>query len=138
MTELDLAYATILRRHVSAETAFDMEATLATLTPDCLFEDVPLNESHRGRDAVRHYYSEWWDAFGNVPTKSRRYVAAGDTLIVETRFVGKHVGRYRGIAPTGRDIDLPVAIFISFREGLMAGERFYYDRSTLLSQIGAA
>lgn len=31
------AYAAVLQRHVAAETAFDMEATLATLTTDCLF-----------------------------------------------------------------------------------------------------
>ena len=41
-------------------------------------------------------------------------------------------------AASGRAIDLPVAIFISFRDGLMSGERFYYDQSTLMRQIGAA
>jgi predicted ester cyclase len=94
-------------------------------------------ESHRGHEGVRNYYNEWWSAFGNVPTRSRSYVVGGDSLIVETHFVGKHVGRYRGIAPTGHDIDLPVAIFVGFRDGLMSGERFYYDRTTLLTQIGA-
>lgn len=138
MIQLEPANAAMLQRHVSAETAFEMEATLATLTEDCLFEDMPTGEMHQGREAVRRYYSEWWTAFGNVPTKSRLYVAAGDFLIVETRFLGKHSGIYRGIAPTGRTIDLPVAIFVSFRDGLMAGERFYYDRATLLAQIGAA
>jgi steroid delta-isomerase-like uncharacterized protein len=138
MTELNPLYTTVLQRHVAAETAFDMQATLATLTLDCVFEDVPLGEQHCGHDAVRRYYNEWWTAFGNLPTQSRRYVPAGDRLIVETRFVGKHTGLYRGVAPTGRHIDLPVAIFINFREGLMAGERFYYDRLTLLKQIGAA
>jgi predicted ester cyclase len=64
-------------------------------------------------------------------------VAAADRLIVETRFAGTHRGAYRGAAPTGRPIDLPVAIVVSFRSGLMSGERFYYDRATLLAQIEA-
>lgn len=135
MTQLDPDNAAILHRHVAAETAFDMEGTLATLTHDCLFEDVPTGETHRGREAVRAYYREWWDAFGNVPSGSRRYVPSGTFLIVETRFVGRHRGAYRGTAATGRPIDLPVAIFIGFRDGLMSGERFYYDRATLLAQI---
>jgi len=137
LMSLDPRNAAILQRHVVAETAFDMERTLATLTEDCLFEDVPSGEVHRGREAVRAYYREWWDAFGNVPAGSRRFVPAADCLIVETRFVGTHRGPYRGLAPTGRAIDLPVAIFVSFRDGLMSGERFYYDRATLLAQIGA-
>jgi len=136
MTQLDPANAAVLQRHVSAETVFDMEGTLATLTEDCVFEDVPTGEIYRGREGVRSYYREWWEAFGNVPSSSRLYVPAGDRLIVETRFVGTHRGSYRNTAPTGRSIDLPVAIFISFRDGLMAGERFYYDRATLFAQIG--
>jgi steroid delta-isomerase-like uncharacterized protein len=138
MTTLDPMNAAVLHRHVAAETAFDMEGTLATLTQDCLFEDVPSGEVYRGHEGVRTYYREWWEAFANVPSGSRRHVPAGDLLIVETRFVGTHRGTYGGRAPTGRAIDLPVAIFVSFREGLMAGERFYYDRATLLAQIGAA
>lgn len=137
MTQLDPANIRVLQQHVAAETAFDMEGTLATLTDDCAFEDVPSGEIYRGHEGVRRYYREWWDAFGNVPSGSRRYVPAEDCLIVETRFIGSHRGRYRGVEPTGRPIDLPVAIFVSFRDGLMVGERFYYDRATLLAQIGA-
>ena len=133
--QLEPGNAAILQLHVAAETVFDMEGTLATLTDDCLFEDMPTGEKHVGRAAVRAYYREWWDAFGNVPSGSRRYVPAADFLIVETRFVGKHAGTYRGIAGSGHRIDLPVAIFISFRDGLMSGERFYYDRATLIAQI---
>lgn len=137
MTALSLEprYLDVLRRHVGAETAFDMEGTLATLTEDCLFEDMPTGEIHRGREGVRRYYREWWDAFGNVPEGSRRYVPAGDMLIVETRFVGVHRGAYCGHAASGRPLDLPIAIFVSFRDGLMSGERFYYDRESLLRQI---
>lgn len=138
MTQLDPANAAILQKHVSAETVFDLEGTLATLTEDCVFEDIPLGEVYRGREDAGAYYREWWDAFGNVPSSSRLYVSAGDRLIVETRFVGTHRGRYRDWAATGRPIDLPVAIFIGFRDGLLTGERFYYDRATLLAQIGAA
>jgi steroid delta-isomerase-like uncharacterized protein len=137
MNALHPANAAVLRQHVAAETAFDMEGTLATLTEDCVFEDVPMRETHLGHAAVRAYYREWWDAFANVPAGGRQYVPAADCLIVETRFVGTHRGSYRGIAASGRRIDLPVAIVVSFRDGLMSGERFYYDRATLLAQIGA-
>jgi steroid delta-isomerase-like uncharacterized protein len=125
----------VLHKHVAAETAFDIEATLATLTNDCLFEDVPSGSTYSGHDGVRAYYQEWWSAFGNLPSGSRLYAPADDFLIVETRFVGRHVGAYGGLAPSGQNIDLPVAIFVSFRDGLMAGERFYYDRASLIKQI---
>ena len=56
--------------------------------------------------------------------------------VVETYFRGTHVGDFLGIAPTERDIDRPIAIFIDLKDGLMAGERFYWDRSTLMFQLG--
>ena len=136
MAELSPAYTSVLHQHLAAETVFDMEGTLATLTEDCLFEDVAMGEVHRGREGVRAYYSEWWTAFGIVPLDIRSYIVSEEFLIVETRFVGTHRASYRGVAATGKPLNLPVAIFISLRDGLMSGERFYYDRATLLAQIG--
>jgi steroid delta-isomerase-like uncharacterized protein len=138
MISLDPSNVSILKRHVLAETAFDMQATLATLTEDCVFEDMPTGEVFRGHEGVARYYREWWGAFGNVPSGSVRHVPSASSLIVETHFVGTHRGAYRGAMPSGRPINLPVAIFVSFRDGLMQGERFYYDSTTLLRQIAAA
>ena len=135
MAELSPTHTTILHQHLAAETVFDMAGTLATLTEDCVFEDVATGEVHRGREAVRAYYNEWWTAFGIVPQDIRSYIASENFLVVETRFVGSHRGSYRGAPATGRPLNLPVAIFISLRDGLMSGERFYYDRATLLAQI---
>jgi steroid delta-isomerase-like uncharacterized protein len=133
--ELETQYRVVLQKHVAAETAFQMQATLDTLTADCVFDDMPTGQKYLGHDGVRAYYNEWWSAFGNTPSGSKRYVPSSDCLIVETHFVGTHQGSYAGIAATGRPINLPVAIFVSFKDGLMSGERFYYDRATLLAQI---
>lgn len=135
--QLSADYSEVLHRHLAAEIVFDMEGTLSTLTDDCLFEDMATGETNRGREGVRSYYHEWWTAFGIIPQDIRSHIVSEDFLIVETRFVGKHAGSYRGLGATGNPIDLPVAIFISLRDGLMSGERFYYDRSTLLAQIAA-
>lgn len=138
MQNLNPSHAAVLAAHVKAESGFDMDATLATLTPDCVFEDMATGARYVGHAEVRRYYDGWWSAFGNAPERGRLHVAGPDLLIAETRFVGTHRGDFDGIAPTGRPIDLPVAIVVRFRDGLMSGERFYYDRATLLAQIGAS
>ena len=138
MLSLTPANLAVVRAHVEAETAHRMEETLATLTADCVFEDMPSGQVYQGHEGVRAYYAAWWAAFGNVPTGSKRYIPAEDCMIVETRFTGTHRGAWEGVAASGRPIDLPVAIFIAFKDGLMSGERFYYDHATLMRQIGAA
>jgi steroid delta-isomerase-like uncharacterized protein len=126
----------IVLRHVKAETEHRMEETLATLTPDCLFDDRAFGRVWHGREGARDYYRLWWDAFGIAPHTGARYAPQEDLLIVETRFKGRHVGPFLGIAPTGNAVDVPMTIFVSFKDSLLSGEKFYWNLGTLLEQIG--
>ena len=126
----------VVLRHVKAETEHRMEETLATLTLDCVFDDRAFGRVWHGRDGARDYYRMWWDAFGIAPFTSARYAPQPDLLIVETRFKGRHKGPFLSIAPTGRDVDVPMTIFVTFADKLLSGERFYWNLSTLLEQIG--
>ena len=126
----------ILLRHVEAETEHRMEETLATLTEDCIFDDRAFARVWNGREGARAYYRLWWDAFGVTPHTSARYMPAPDLLVVETNFKGRHKGAFLGVAPTGRAVDVPMTIFVTFADGLMSGERFYWNLGTLLEHIG--
>jgi steroid delta-isomerase-like uncharacterized protein len=133
---VDQAHATVIARHVTAEHARRMEDTLATLAEDCMFEDRTLGLTLRGREGARRYYTMWWDAFANgVHVDDHRWTEDGG-VVAEVRFQGVHSGPFLGIAPTGRQIDLPIVILVTgFRSGLMAGERIYWDVGTLLRQL---
>ena len=130
------AYQQLLRTHMQAENTHRMEETLATLTPDCLFEDLALGQVFRGHAGARAYYQTWWDAFSTTAHPEHVYYTDQDFAVAEVHFQGIHTGAFLGIAPTGRAVDLPTAIFVSFRDGLMAGERMYWDVATLLRQLG--
>jgi steroid delta-isomerase-like uncharacterized protein len=129
-------YKQLLRTHMRAENAHRMEETLGTLTPDCLFEDMALGQDFRGHAGAREYYRTWWDAFGTTAHPEHAYYTDQAFAVAEVRFQGIHVGSFLGIEPTGCAVDLPTAIFVSFRDGLIAGERMYWDVITLLRQLG--
>jgi steroid delta-isomerase-like uncharacterized protein len=133
-------HVALLRTHIGAELQHDMEATLDTLHPECVFEDVPLEWRLEGREGARQHYAFWWGAFGVKPdvAKGRQFWAGEDTLIAESAFIGTHRGSFLGFAPTGKEIYLPFIVTVSFRDGKMSGERFMYDLNTLLRQIGAS
>jgi len=128
-----------LVRHLAAENAHRLEETLGTLTEDCVFEDVALQRTFDGYAGAAEYYRMWWSAFAiQVQLKGGTRHWIGDDLFVsETSYAGTHVGEFLGIAPTGRAIQFRFVVFVTFRDGLFAGERFYYDLGTLLRQIGA-
>ncbi len=132
------AYQQLLLTHLQAENAHRMEETLATLTPDCLFEDLALGQVFRGHAGARQYYQMWWDAFSTTAHPEHVYYTDQDFAVAEVRFQGTHIGSFLGIEPTGRQVDIPTAIVATLRDGLMAGERMYWDVITLLRQLGVS
>ena len=125
-----------LAAHLAAERRHDMAATLATLHPECHFVDEPLSWSLDGREGARRHYELWWTAFGADLEPGIVHWVDDDLAIGEAAFVGRHVGSFAGLEPTGRPVRVPFVVFVRFRDGLLAGERFVYDLNGLLRQLG--
>lgn len=123
-------------RHLEAENKQDMEGTLATLHPDCVFEDLPLNKTFRGIDGARDYYRELWAAFDVTVEGRQRHWSMEGNLIAETTFVGPQRSEFLGVPARGQIIRLPLVVIVTFKDGLMLGERFYYDLNMLMQQVG--
>jgi len=124
----------LLDRHLEAENGHRLPETLATLTADCVFIDTALGQRWTGHNGAAAHYTMWWDAF-DVEVTGERLHLAENSAVAETTWRGSHIGEFLAIAPTGRTVELAVAVVIDFRDGLMAGERFYWDRARLLEQL---
>ena len=132
--------ADLVRRHVAAENAQDLPGTLATLHPDCRFEDLATGQVWHGHDGAAAHYRQWWTTFDVTVKRGPGQIATwtdDDCYLGETTWHGRHVGRFLGIEPTGRPIVLPFVVVLTFRDGLMLSERFHYDLAALLRQVGA-
>lgn len=125
----------VLLAHVSAENAHRLDETLATLHPECVFEDLGQNRTYRGRMGAALHYREWWDGVDVTVVGEHRSWASDDCLIGEARFKGQHIGSFLGVAATGLPINLPFVVIVEFRDGLMLSERFYYNPLELLRQL---
>lgn len=128
----------LLARHTEVENAHDLAATVATLTPDCRFEDVALATAYEGRDEAARYYRMWWEGLDPTVVVEHVHELAGQRAVVaETVWRGRHVGPFLGIAPTGAEVTVAVVIVAELRDGLLAAERLYWDRATVLEQLDA-
>ena len=126
----------LVDRHLRAANAREMQATLATLSSDCVFEDLALGRTYQGRSGAADYYRLWWEAFAPTIAAERLHWTEDGNAIAETRWQGVHSGHFIGMDVTGRKIDVPVAVFVTFSDDdLMAGKRFYYDLTTIRRQL---
>jgi hypothetical protein len=120
----------LIRRHLEAENAHDLPGTLATLHPECRFDDFATGQSWFGHEGAAAHYRQWWTTFDVEVRRGegqRAYTTADDF------YIG---GRFLGIEPSGRPIVQPFVVILSFCHGLMLGERFHYDLAALVRQIG--
>jgi steroid delta-isomerase-like uncharacterized protein len=123
-------------RHVAAEDRADLEGALATYVDDCFYEVVALGLHVEGKDAVRGVYTGTMAGLPDSRFEIGGEAFADDTLVAWGTYRATMTGQFLGQEPTGRRIDLPMIVVNSFRDGLMAGERIYFDLATLCEQAG--
>ena len=127
----------IVEEHIRLENAHDLDGVLATFGDTARYDDEPWDEHYTGRDGVRQFYEQLMNALPDIEIDVRRWHAAEDAVLVEVVIRGTHLGGWRGLPPTGRRLEFPLCGVYTFTpDDRLAGERIYYDRGTVLRQLG--
>jgi predicted ester cyclase len=63
-------------------------------------------------------------------------IAEGDKVAVLARFRGAHKGELLGVAPTGKEVDVPFAITYRLAGGKITQHWMSFDRMALMEQLG--
>jgi len=137
LSESVRARLALVEEHVRRENAHDLPGIMATFGRRARYDDEPWGEHHEGRDAVQGYYEDLLTSLPDLRIDITRCLAAEDGIALEVRISGTHLGPWRGLPPTGQRVSFPLCGVYSFDdEGKLAGERIYYDRGSVLQQVG--
>lgn len=129
--------------HLHAEfAAHDGDAAMRTMVPDPYVNHVPTLTGGRGRDEVKRFYQ--YHFVGMIPADMEtipvsRAVGANtivDEMVVKFTHTCAIDYLLPGIAPTGRPVEIAVAVIAQFRDGKLATEHIYWDQASVLVQIG--
>ena len=127
----------IVEEHVSLENAHDLEGIMGTFGEAAQYDDEPWNAHYRGRQEVRGFYAQLLRALPDLRIDVRRRHASDEAVILEVIIRGRHLGGWRGLPATGRQVEFPLCGVYTFdKENRLAGEKIYYDRATVLRQLG--
>ena len=127
----------LFEAHRDAEAARDIDAILDTFVEDCFLETTALGLRSEGRDAVRSAYEQqFFTAFPDLAPEDEGIAVndEDDAVVVWGTLRGTSTGEWLGVPPGGGSFAVPFANVVPYRDGLMAGERIYFDLATLCEQ----
>jgi steroid delta-isomerase-like uncharacterized protein len=127
----------LFEAHREAEANRDIDAILETFTPGCFLETVALGIRSEGKDAVRAAYeAQFFSAFPDLAPDDEGIAFGDDKIVVWGTLRGTSRGDWLGVPPGGGSFAVPFTNLVPFQDGLMAGERVYFDLATLCEQAG--
>ncbi|HTM38283.1 MAG TPA: ester cyclase [Terriglobales bacterium] len=131
------ARITIVDQHVRFENAHDLNGVLGTFGETARYDDEAWGEHYNGRDGVRTFYAQMMSALPDLNIEVLRRHISDEVIVLEVMIRGTHLGPWRGLPGTGERVEIPLCGVYTFDDkDQLAGERIYYDRATVLRQLG--
>ena len=127
----------VVEQHIRLENEHDLEGVLRTFGDSAQYDDEPWGEHYEGRNGVRQFYEQLMKGLPDLEIEVRRRHVTDDAILVEVIIRGTHLGGWRGLPATGRRVEFPLCGVYTFdADDRLAGEKIYYDRGTVLRQLG--
>ena len=130
------AAADIVARYAAAKSRQDVDAALALCDEDFVLETVPFGIHGRGKSEVAAQLQMFFTTFPDYEATLEGCVAGGSVVATWGTIRATMRGPFGSFAPTGRAFALPFSCVFPLSEGLLAGERFFFDLNAMCEQLG--
>jgi steroid delta-isomerase-like uncharacterized protein len=132
-----MARLKIVQDHLDRENEHDLDGIMKTFGATARYDDEAWDAHYTGHKRVHAFYDDLLRAMPDLQIAVRRRHAAEEDVILEAVIRGTHQGTWRGLPATGRRVEFPLcAVFTFDDDNRLIGERIYYDRATVLRQLG--
>jgi steroid delta-isomerase-like uncharacterized protein len=109
--------------------------------PDLVAEDFleqnPPPGQGPGREGLRQFLAQMFEAFPDLRWRVEEMVAEGDRVAAWSTWTGTHRGTFFGVPPTGRSVSVESWTIDYFRDGMLTESRIIMDVMGLMQQLGA-
>ena len=126
----------LVERHFKVWSTGDLEGALGCFTDDGIFEDLGVQESHQGKDAIRAFGEAVLNAFPDFQWLPKNMIVEGSIVCTEWQMTGTHKGDFPGMPASGKTFSVPGMTIDEIKDGLIHYHRDYWSLATLLQQLG--
>jgi steroid delta-isomerase-like uncharacterized protein len=125
----------LVQRRREAWNAHDAPALAATHAEKGVVIS-PTGGVLEGRAEIERVYRLWFSAFSDMKFREEEVVVDDQRVAQTATLSGRHTGDFFGLAPTGRHVEVQVALMLKVADGLVVEERRIYDFTGVLVQVG--
>ena len=127
----------LVEQHVACENRHDLDGVLSTFGDRAEYLDSPWGMHYEGHTGVRAFYTQLMQALPDLNIEILQRHVTDETVVLEVVIRGTHQAAWKGLPPTGRKVEIPLCGVYTFdRDDRLTGEKIYYDRGTVLRQLG--
>jgi predicted ester cyclase len=121
-----------------AKSRQDVGAAMKLFHADMLLETPAFGSHIEGLAANEAALTRFFRSFPDYHVVLQGHADDGETLVCWGTAQMTMTGDRFGVTPNGVRAELPVVIQFTFKDNLIAGERFFFDLSTLCAQSGVS
>jgi carboxymethylenebutenolidase len=143
LSERQQQMVALFERHVGAELEGDLDTTMATMSDEPHLNHVPTLAGGVGRKGVRDFYRDHLVGKFFPPDVKMENVSrtvGGDRVVEEIVISFTHTTAIDwllpGVAPTGKAVEMAVAVIVGFTGDKISHEHIYWDQASVLVQVG--
>jgi len=133
----------LFQKHVGAELAGDLDTTMDTMGDDPHLNHVPTMAGGVGRDGVRAFYRDHLVGKFFPPDVKMTSVSSTvgshqvvDEIVISFTHTTPIDWLLPGVPPTGKRVEMAVAVIVGFKDGKISHEHIYWDQAGVLVQVG--
>ena len=143
LSEKQRRMVALFEKHVGAELKGDLATTMATMSEAPHLNHVPTMAGGVGRSGVRAFYRDHLVGKFFPPDVKMANVSRTvgqdqvvDELVISFTHTTVIDWLLPGVAPTGKKVEMAVAVIVGFKGGGISHEHIYWDQAGVLVQIG--
>ena len=111
-------------------------ADVSMMAKDVVFTIMATGQEHRGPDEVLQMLNYFYHIAFDADAETRNTVFADGKAVLEGDFVGTHIGEFAGVAPTHKQVRVPVCVVYDLEGDQIKRGRVYFEMPILLQQLG--
>lgn len=110
---------------------------VSMMADDVVFTIMATGEEHRGPQGVLQMLNYFYRIAFQADAQTQNTIFADCKAVFEGQFIGKHIGEFAGIAPTNKQVRVPLLVIYDLENNKIKRGRVYFEMPVLLQQLGA-